>query len=119
MFCGSFLAFAGTVVQSLAIGYAQFIVGRYLIGVGIGFILVAGPSLTAELAHPRQRGMVLGGFQYALVREFGLGGGFFPPLSCLVGRMFCSGFVLVLLYDGWNPSRVESGIRIRFVDVAS
>lgn len=62
MFIGSLFALVGTIVQSLCYGYAQFMVGRGLLGVGIGFILVAGPSLTAELAHPRQRGTVLGFF---------------------------------------------------------
>lgn len=62
MTIGSSFAVVGTIIQSAAYGYAQFMVGRCLIGLGIGFILVAGPALTAELAHPRQRGTVLGFF---------------------------------------------------------
>ncbi|KAE9369065.1 MFS general substrate transporter [Stipitochalara longipes BDJ] len=45
-----------------AFGYAQFMVGRCLLGVGISFTCIAGPSMVAELAHPRQRGTVLGFF---------------------------------------------------------
>lgn len=59
---GSFFTLAGTIIQSSACGLAQFMVGRALLGVGISFTCVACPSMVAELAHPRQRGTVLGFF---------------------------------------------------------
>lgn len=62
MYIGSIFTLVGTVIQASAFGYAQFMVGRGLIGVGISFTCVAGPSMVAELAHPRQRGTVLGFF---------------------------------------------------------
>lgn len=43
----------GTIVQTSAFGYAQVMDGRCLLGVGISFTCVAGPSVVAELAHPR------------------------------------------------------------------
>ncbi|KAK4544095.1 hypothetical protein LTR36_004593 [Oleoguttula mirabilis] len=52
----------GSIVQSSAQGYAQFMVVRGLLGVGISFACVAGPCLAAVLAHPRQRGTVFGFF---------------------------------------------------------
>lgn len=57
---GSLCTMIGSIIQSSAYGYSQFMVGRGLLGVGISFTCVAGPSLLAELAHPRQRGTVLG-----------------------------------------------------------
>lgn len=62
LYIGSFFTLLGTIIQSSAFGYAQFMVGRCLLGVGISFTCVAGPSMIAELAHPRQRGTVLGFF---------------------------------------------------------
>ena len=59
---GSLFTLVGTVIQTSAFGYAQFMVGRGLLGVGISFTCVAGPAMVAELAHPRQRGTVLGFF---------------------------------------------------------
>lgn len=57
---GSMCTMVGSIIQSSSHGYAQFMVGRGLLGVGISFTCVAGPCLVAELAHPRQRGTVLG-----------------------------------------------------------
>lgn len=59
---GSIFTIVGSIIQTSAYGYAQFMVGRCLLGVGISFTCVAGPSMVAELAHPRQRGTVLGFF---------------------------------------------------------
>lgn len=55
---GCLLTLTGAVVQTCAQGSAVFIVGRFLIGVGISFTLCAGPSLLNELAHPRMRGKI-------------------------------------------------------------
>ena len=62
MCVGSIFTLIGTIIQTSAFGYAQFMVGRCLLGVGRSFTCVAGPSMVAELAHPRQRGTVLGFF---------------------------------------------------------
>jgi len=62
MYAGSIFTLIGTIIQTSAFGYAQFMVGRCLLGVGISFTCVTGPSMVAELAHPRQRGTVLGFF---------------------------------------------------------
>ena len=62
MYIGSIFTLVGTMIQTSAFGYAQFMVGRCLLGVGISFTCVAGPSMVAELAHPRQRGTVLSFF---------------------------------------------------------
>ncbi|CAG8977145.1 hypothetical protein HYALB_00003366 [Hymenoscyphus albidus] len=62
LYIGSMFTLVGAIIQTSAFGYAQFMVGRGLIGIGISFTCVAGPSMVAELAHPRQRGTVLGFF---------------------------------------------------------
>ena len=62
MLVGSLFTLIGTIIQTSASGYAQFIVGRCPLGVGISFTFVAGPSMVAELAHPRQRDTFLGFF---------------------------------------------------------
>lgn len=59
---GSLFTLVGSIIQTSSYGYAQFMVGRCLLGVGISFTCVAAPSMIAELAHPRQRGTVLGFF---------------------------------------------------------
>lgn len=64
MFVGSTLTFAGTIIQTAAQNAGMFIGGRFLIGFGISFTCVAGPSLLFELAHPAMRGTIS-----SLVRE--------------------------------------------------
>ncbi|CDM32380.1 hypothetical protein DTO006G1_2326 [Penicillium roqueforti] len=58
MFVGASLTFSGTVIQTAAQSAGMFIGGRFLIGVGISFTCVAGPSLLFELAHPATRGTI-------------------------------------------------------------
>ncbi|KAF4769426.1 hypothetical protein N7455_008500 [Penicillium solitum] len=58
MFVGSTLTFVGTIIQTAAQTAGMFIGGRFLIGFGISFTCVAGPSLLFELAHPAMRGTI-------------------------------------------------------------
>ncbi|OQE41818.1 hypothetical protein PENCOP_c004G06572 [Penicillium coprophilum] len=58
MFVGSSLTFVGTITQTAAQNAGMFIGGRFLIGFGISFTCVAGPSLLFELAHPAMRGTI-------------------------------------------------------------
>jgi MFS family permease len=58
MFVGATLTFVGTILQTAAQGPSMFIGGRFLIGFGISFTCVAGPSLLFELAHPAMRGTI-------------------------------------------------------------
>lgn len=64
MFVGSTLTFVGTIIQTAAQNVGMFIGGRFLIGFGISFTCVAGPSLLFELAYPAMRGTIS-----SLVRE--------------------------------------------------
>jgi hypothetical protein len=58
IFFGSLLTFCGTIVQTAARSVAMFISGRLVIGIGISFTCIAGPSLLTELAHPDMRGTI-------------------------------------------------------------
>ncbi|KAJ5771186.1 uncharacterized protein N7511_003237 [Penicillium nucicola] len=58
MFVGASLTFVGTILQTAAQNSGMFIGGRFLIGFGISFTCVAGPSLLFELAHPAMRGTI-------------------------------------------------------------
>ena len=83
-----FFELAGILIQCTSFGYAQFMVRRCLIGVGISFTCVAGPNTVAELMHPRQRGTVLGFFNTfwyvgAIVAAWGsFGSGHLNTSSC-------------------------------------
>jgi MFS family permease len=58
MFVGASLTFVGTILQTAAQNSGVFIGGRFLVGFGISFTCVAGPSLLFELAHPAMRGTI-------------------------------------------------------------
>lgn len=53
---GQFLEVVGSVLQAAAPGRGVFIAGRVIVGAGMSFSTVAGPSLLAELCPPRLRG---------------------------------------------------------------
>ena len=58
MLTGASLTFIGAVIQTAAQNSSMFIGGRFLIGLGISFTCVVGPSLLFELAHPDMRGTI-------------------------------------------------------------
>jgi len=58
MLTGSTFTFLGAVVQTAAQSSGMFIGGRFLIGLGLSFTCVAGPSLLFELARPSMRGTI-------------------------------------------------------------
>ena len=55
---GSFVIIIGAVVQSAAQDFAMFVVGRFIIGFGLGVIQTAAPLLIAEVAYPTQRSKI-------------------------------------------------------------
>ncbi|KAL1847487.1 hypothetical protein Plec18170_008600 [Paecilomyces lecythidis] len=62
MFVGASFTLIGTIIQTAANNSATFIGGRFLIGLGISFTCVSGPSLLFELAHPDMRGTITATF---------------------------------------------------------
>lgn len=55
---GQFLELVGSILQAAATGRSVFIAGRVIVGIGMSFSTVAGPSLLAELLPPRLRGKI-------------------------------------------------------------
>ena len=56
---GAASCLTGSILQSASQNVGMFIFSRSLIGLGVVQTLVGGPSLVAELSHPRVRGSVL------------------------------------------------------------
>lgn len=59
MFTGATTCLVGSILQSTSVNVGMFILSRALIGMGVTQSLIGGPSLVAELTHPRVRGTVL------------------------------------------------------------
>lgn len=55
---GLFLEVVGSVLQAAAPSRGVFIAGRVVVGAGMSFTTVAGPSLLAELCPPHLRGKI-------------------------------------------------------------
>ncbi|XP_006652352.2 sugar transport protein MST1 isoform X2 [Oryza brachyantha] len=66
MVMGGALFFAGGAVTGAAVNIAMLIVGRMLLGFGVGFTNQAAPLFLAEMAPPRWRGSLTAGFQFFL-----------------------------------------------------
>ncbi|KKA25990.1 hypothetical protein TD95_002708 [Thielaviopsis punctulata] len=60
MFVGAAIIIFGTVIQALASTRGQFLGGRFVLGFGVSFCSVSGPTYTSELSHPRWRGTLTG-----------------------------------------------------------
>ncbi|KAL4968326.1 general substrate transporter [Aspergillus stella-maris] len=58
MLIGATATLAGAIIQTAAPNSNTFIGGRFVIGFGIAFTCVSGPSLLFELAHPAMRGTI-------------------------------------------------------------
>ncbi|KAF5388328.1 hypothetical protein D9615_000809 [Tricholomella constricta] len=55
---GSVLMIIGAAIQTSSQNYAQFVISRLIIGMGIPFAIVAASSLIGELSHPKERGIM-------------------------------------------------------------
>lgn len=56
---GAATCLVGSIIQSASVNLGMFVTSRALLGCGITQTLVGGPSLVAEIAHPRIRGTIL------------------------------------------------------------
>jgi MFS family permease len=57
MIVGCIVEIIGVAI-STSHNYATFLVGRFILGMGVNLCLTVGPAWTSELAHPRQRGVI-------------------------------------------------------------
>lgn len=56
---GTSIIIAGSVLQTAAVNYAMFVVGRFFIGFGGALVAVAAPQLMMECAYPSHRGKLV------------------------------------------------------------
>ncbi|KAJ5724396.1 hypothetical protein N7493_006124 [Penicillium malachiteum] len=60
MFVGAWVIIIGSIVISTSMTLAQFVVGRFLLGVGIQIMVVSAPAYAVEIAPPHWRGRAVG-----------------------------------------------------------
>lgn len=60
LFTGAVIIVLGACVQASSKDHTQFILGRFLLGLGDSILTTAGPIYAAEMAHPAWRGTLTG-----------------------------------------------------------
>jgi MFS family permease len=60
MFLGGIIIIIGTVIISSSSTIAQFVVGRFVLGVGIATMTVSAPAYAMEISPPHWRGRAVG-----------------------------------------------------------
>jgi len=60
MFCGGIGIILGMIIVASSNVIAQFIVGRFVLGIGISIMTVAAPAYSIEIAPPHWRGRCTG-----------------------------------------------------------
>lgn len=60
---GSAICIVATIMQAAAPNLAWFSAGRFFLGLGAVLIQCAGPSYVVEMAYPKYRAQLTGGFQ--------------------------------------------------------
>ncbi|KAJ5682187.1 hypothetical protein N7462_005352 [Penicillium macrosclerotiorum] len=60
MFVGAWIIIVGSIIISTAMTLAQFVVGRFILGVGIQIMVVSAPAYAVEIAPPHWRGRAVG-----------------------------------------------------------
>ncbi|KAJ5634041.1 hypothetical protein N7528_001883 [Penicillium herquei] len=60
MFVGAWVIIIGSIVISTSMTLAQFVIGRFLLGVGIQVMVVSAPAYAVEIAPPHWRGRAVG-----------------------------------------------------------
>lgn len=61
MFSGAVVIITGMLIAATAKTVAQFVVARFVLGVGISIMTVAAPAYSIEIAPPHWRGRCTGG----------------------------------------------------------
>jgi MFS family permease len=56
---GTSIIILGSILQTAAVNYEMFVVGRFFIGIGGGLVAVAAPQLMMECAYPSHRGKMV------------------------------------------------------------
>ncbi|KAL6650822.1 hypothetical protein ACP70R_009747 [Stipagrostis hirtigluma subsp. patula] len=95
MLIGGALFFAGAAFTGAAVNIAMLIVGRMLLGLGVGFTNQAAPLFVAEMAPPRWRGALTAGIP------------FFLTLGALIANLI--NYATARVSWGWRVSLALAG----------
>lgn len=60
MFIGGWVIIIGSVIITSAMTLPQFVVGRFILGLGIQIMVVSAPAYAVEIAPPHWRGRAVG-----------------------------------------------------------
>ena len=60
MFVGAWVIIIGSIVISTGLTLPQFVVGRFILGVGIQIMVVSAPAYAVEISPPHWRGRAVG-----------------------------------------------------------
>lgn len=60
MFVGAWVIIIGSIIIATSMTLAQFVVGRFILGVGIQIMVVSAPAYAVEIAPPHWRGRAVG-----------------------------------------------------------
>lgn len=60
MFVGAWIIIIGSIIIASGMTLAQFVVGRFILGVGIQVMVVSAPAYAVEIAPPHWRGRAVG-----------------------------------------------------------
>lgn len=60
IFAGCVLDIVGSAICAGSVNIAMFIVGRFVVGLGVGFLLVLVPLYESEIAPAHHRGLLVG-----------------------------------------------------------
>ncbi|KAI0731055.1 general substrate transporter [Earliella scabrosa] len=63
MITGSLVCIVGAIVQTTAHNLSTLMGGRFILGVGATIVQTAGPAYVVEMAYPKYRGVLTGGYQ--------------------------------------------------------
>ena len=66
MFCGGIVIILGMIIVATSATIPQFVVGRFVLGVGIAIMTVAAPAYAIEIAPPHWRGRCAGTSSFCL-----------------------------------------------------
>ncbi|CAN6269968.1 unnamed protein product [Urochloa humidicola] len=135
MLMGGALFFAGGAVTGAAVNIAMLIIGRMLLGFGVGFTNQAAPLFLAEMAPSRWRGSLTAGYQFFLALgvltanivnyatsrfpwgwrvSLGLAGA--PAIVIFVGALFLTDTPSSLVMRGRPESARAALLRVRGAD---
>ncbi|CAG8057426.1 unnamed protein product [Penicillium salamii] len=85
MFVGAWVIIIGSIIISTGMTLPQFVVGRFVLGLGIQIMVVSAPAYAVEIAPPHWRGRAVGLTKYLGFYNCGWFGGSIPAAAITYG----------------------------------